>query len=177
MKYCLDCNQSKSDKGLYCKKDGYKHRKRPSGLNYILHKINPTSFKKGNKSWNIGLTYKNPKVSLTNKGKHFSPKTEFHKGNIPFNLGKPHMTNEKHPNWKGDIVGTSALHAWVARKLGKPQKCELCGTTEKRYYDWANKSHRYERNLSDWMRLCRPCHRKYDKGSTERWYSKWLVMR
>lgn len=46
MKYCLDCgDQKESYKGNYCKKCGYKHRKRPSGLKYVLHKINKGWFK------------------------------------------------------------------------------------------------------------------------------------
>jgi hypothetical protein len=50
------------------------------------------------------------------------------------------------------------LHTWVQRKLGTPQKCEICGTTEDRRYHWANKSGEYRRDLTDWRRLCVPCH-------------------
>lgn len=64
--------------------------------------------------------------------------------------------------WKGDEVGKAALHNWVERKLGKPRKCEHCGTEEASHYDWANKSQEYKRDLTDWMRLCRKCHAKYD---------------
>lgn len=35
MKYCMDCNKPKSNKGTYCKEHGYKHRSRPIGLKYI----------------------------------------------------------------------------------------------------------------------------------------------
>ena len=69
---------------------------------------------------------------------------------------------EKSPGWKGDIVGKQALHNWVERKLGKPQKCEHCGSTEKKKYEWANKSQEYKRDLGDWLRLCTKCHAKYD---------------
>lgn len=54
MKYCQDCGKEKSMKGIYCKSCGYIHRKRPSGLTYIKHKENPTSFKKGSVPWNKG---------------------------------------------------------------------------------------------------------------------------
>lgn len=42
-----------------------KYKTRPSGLKYKKYKENPTSFKKGQSSWNKGKTYvcKNPKKS------------------------------------------------------------------------------------------------------------------
>lgn len=55
-KNCIDCGLKKSSKGLYCKTHGYEHRKRPSGLKYTLHKENPTSFKSGKSSWNLGTS-------------------------------------------------------------------------------------------------------------------------
>lgn len=66
--------------------------------------------------------------------------------------------------WKGESVGYSTLYAWVRKKLGKPEKCEYCGTDGLRGFkiDWANKDHKYRRNLIDWIRLCKACHRKYD---------------
>ena len=69
-------------------------------------------------------------------------------------------------NWKGENASYEAIHAWVRRHRGKPQQCEHCGTTEKRMYHWANKSHEYKRDLNDWIRLCRPCHSKYDKAKS-----------
>ena len=71
-------------------------------------------------------------------------------------------TGEKAWAWKGDRVGISALHGWVIKHLGRPRKCEHCKTTKASMYDWANKSRKYKRLLSDWMRLCRACHVKYD---------------
>lgn len=38
------------------------------------------AFKKNNIPWNLGKKYKNPKISLFNKGKHYSVKTEIKKG-------------------------------------------------------------------------------------------------
>jgi len=60
------------------------------------------------------------------------------------------------------------LHAWVARKLGRPSLCEHCGVDKipegyKRYFNWANISGGYKRDLKDWIRLCRPCHIRYDR--------------
>jgi hypothetical protein len=83
----------------------------------------------------------------------------------------PQYTGKKHWLWKGDKVGYLALHAWVARHLGTPSKCERCGTTKKRRYEWANKSRKYKRDISDWERLCVPCHRKdtYAVGEAKAW--------
>lgn len=73
------------------------------------------------------------------------------------------MLNENHPNWRGDKVGYPALHRWVKSHKGSPKKCEQCGLNdESRYYDWANIDHKYRRNLDDFIRLCRSCHRKHD---------------
>lgn len=55
-----------------------------------------------------------------------------------------------------------ALHRWVEYHLGKPKRCDNCADTSDRMYDWANISGEYKRDLSDWKRLCRPCHMKMD---------------
>ena len=73
------------------------------------------------------------------------------------------MRDERHRCWKGDAVGYDALHTWVSRKLGKPQKCAHCGTEQQRWYHWANVSGEYRRDLNDWLRLCVPCHSRFDK--------------
>lgn len=70
----------------------------------------------------------------------------------------------KNGNWKGNRVSYSALHDWVRYYLGKPNKCEECGTTTAKRYDWANKSFQYKRDLNDWIRLCRSCHIRKDKN-------------
>jgi len=92
-----------------------------------------------------------------NKGKHTRIK--------PW-LGKkrPEMSNENHFFWKGDNVGYFALHHWINKQLGKPQKCEHCGKDKlvSKQIEWANKSGLYLRDLSDWLRLCKSCHKKYD---------------
>lgn len=71
----------------------------------------------------------------------------------------------QHPNWKGDEVGYRDLHLWVERQLGKPDTCEHCGkkSLTGRQIHWANKSGEYRRDVNDWIRLCAPCHGKYDK--------------
>ena len=71
-------------------------------------------------------------------------------------------TEEKSWAWKGNDVGKEGLHSWVKKHLGTPKKCEHCNTTTAKCYDWANKSQTYKRDLTDWIRLCRSCHTKYD---------------
>lgn len=53
----------------------------------------------------------------------------------------------------------TALHQWVAKNLGKPAECKLCGSTDKpsRLYQWANISQEYKKDLSDWVRACGSC--------------------
>jgi endogenous inhibitor of DNA gyrase (YacG/DUF329 family) len=66
-------------------------------------------------------------------------------------------------NWKGDKASTTAMHIWVYRHKGKPEICEHCGATcVERRLNWANKDHKYRRNLDDYIALCYSCHRKYD---------------
>ena len=77
---------------------------------------------------------------------------------------------KKNYNWKGDKVGYRALHDWVRKHKGKPAKCEHFGKdklTGKKIH-WANKNGKYLRDLSDWLRLCMSCHKKYDKELNQR---------
>lgn len=78
--------------------------------------------------------------------------------------GKPryYQRGKNHGNWKGNKAGKYPIYMWVKRMKGKPKKCEICGSSDKKVYDWANKDHRYKRKLSDYISLCRSCHRKFD---------------
>lgn len=104
------------------------------------------------------------------KGEHSSRKTEFKKGRVLDSDIETRRINklprrEEHYEWKGDRVGYDALHRWVYKELGRPLLCDLCGdNTSERMYHWANRSGLYRRDLSDWMRACVPCHKKYDLG-------------
>lgn len=71
---------------------------------------------------------------------------------------------EKNPRWKGDEVGYWGVHHWVTKMLGQPSYCAYCQCNDKKYYHWANISHAYKRDLSDWVRLCVKCHSHYDRG-------------
>lgn len=78
---------------------------------------------------------------------------------------------EKSWAWKGEKVGKQALHDWVIAKLGKPNRCDDCGTIKAKKFEWANVSQKYKRELTDWKRLCSKCHAKYDRPTR---YKKWV---
>ena len=86
-------------------------------------------------------------------------KAWFSRGHVPWSKGLPEHLQ---PNWKGDEVGYDGIHSWVEKHLGKPNKCEECGSTSKRLYQWSNKSGEYKRDLADWQRLCVGCHGLFD---------------
>lgn len=82
------------------------------------------------------------------------------KSRIPF---KRSQSKEKNSSWKGDDATYSALHYRVEKERGKPSVCQACGTMDANIYEWANLTGRYQ-DTSDYMRMCRSCHRKYDKN-------------
>jgi hypothetical protein len=66
-------------------------------------------------------------------------------------------------NWKGNKVTYAAFHYRIQELRGRPKFCEVCETTDpKKSYDWANLSGKYD-DPSDYKRMCRSCHWKYDK--------------
>jgi len=55
-------------------------------------------------------------------------------------------------------------HARVRSLRGQPKKCEICATEDPReFYEWANLSGKYD-DPGDYKRMCRKCHRQYDKS-------------
>ena len=76
---------------------------------------------------------------------------------------KRNQYGENNHMWKGSNVRYKAFHKRINNRFGQPQKCEICGTTDKdKSYDWASLMGDYE-NLDDYKRMCRSCHWKYDK--------------
>jgi hypothetical protein len=87
-------------------------------------------------------------------------------------IGRP--IGEQHTNWKGKNASYASIHHWVRRHKGRPNKCELCGTMDKKHYDWMNVDHQYKRDLNDYVRVCRRCHRLYDyKNKLSNKGSRW----
>ncbi len=119
--------------------------------------------KKGKKSywWGRHLSKEHRRnIGEGNKGRVVSDETRKKIGDA--NSGK---CEEFAPNWKGDSVKYSALHMWVGKHKGKPMRCERCNFKAENpsQIHWANKSYEYKRDLTDWLRLCVSCHKKYDK--------------
>ena len=75
------------------------------------------------------------------------------------------LSGQKNPRWEGNKVGYDGIHDWIKSKLGKPKKCQHCGKDGLVgiQIQWANKDHKYKRNINDWLRLCASCHDKYDQ--------------
>ena len=137
----------------------WKKRKFCSHVCYWKDKKGSTPWNKGKKGeyhlWPNGRKFSRAtleKMSISHVGKKQSKET----------IAKRIKRREQHYAWKGDDVGYDALHSWVKKELGQPSRCEHCKTTKRRKYHWANKSGEYRRLLSDWIRLCVPCHSKYD---------------
>ena len=106
------------------------------------------------------------KLRMAKLGRKMSEITkEKHRQWRPSEETRERMRNSAHKgekayNWKGDKVSYGGLHRWVYRHKGRPKKCEHCGIQEK--IEWANKSRKYLRDFTDWISLCRLCHRKFD---------------
>lgn len=73
---------------------------------------------------------------------------------------------KNHYLWRGNKAAYISKHSWIRRKLGVPKVCKCCKT--KINLNWANKNHKYKRNISDWISLCVKCHWKYDKINNNR---------
>lgn len=112
----------------------------------------------GKAAWNKDLRYS----FLWAKGRKKEKKIIDYSGREKNFRGNIRRIGEDNKNWKGDNVSYRSLHRWVEQWRGKPNKCELCGKTNLRLH-WASVDHKYERNLVKWLRLCAPCHGKYDK--------------
>ena len=114
------------------------YRKRMSAIQKIAQK--------GRIPWNKGLVGAQVAWNKGIKGKYYGKR-----GN-------------EHHNWNGNGVSYTSLHSWIRRNLGSPMKCELCRKEFINSYQihWANKSGKYLRDFSDWIRLCVKCHKKYD---------------
>ena len=69
--------------------------------------------------------------------------------------------------FKGTTLEYAALHYRVKAKKHRVNACENCGIQGLRL-DLANKSQKYLENITDWLWLCRPCHKRHDMTPTKR---------
>lgn len=90
------------------------------------------------------------------------------------------IKGKKAPNYK-EVVGKSQVHRWMDVHYGTDKVCEMKDCKGKSgTFDWAlKKGKQYERKKSNFLRLCRSCHRKYDLTPEKRrqaiknlWWSK-----
>ncbi len=81
----------------------------------------------------------------------------------PRAAAKRNQKGQCNNSWKGDNAGYQALHLRLTALFGKPKICAICGNTSAKWYDWANLTGKYA-DISDYKRMCRSCHRKYDNN-------------
>lgn len=113
------------------------------------------------------------KMRLAHIGRRVSPATEFKKGSQVWKFRKYTPKGEEHGSWNPNPT-YSGIHQWINRMMGKPRKCAECGFTSDngRQFHWANLSGEYERDISDWKRLCASCHYKMDNISKRSWETR-----
>lgn len=104
------------------------------------------------------------------KGLHSYPRTEFKKGKTSPRKGikKPGFINKtsfkpRQNLWETNVREYQSVHRWIKAHAGQPNFCENCKKEEPSLlYHWANKSGKYIKDKSDWVRLCHICHRSLD---------------
>lgn len=106
------------------------------------------------------------KLSESHKGLNIWSKGKKTSAETKLKISNSHIESKSYL-WKGDGVGYRGLHTWIAKKLGKANHCEECGLDKipegkKRYFQWANVSHEYKRDIKDFKQLCLKCHKQYD---------------
>lgn len=117
-------------------------------------------------SRNTGRTHFKKGATPWNKGLHIKLSDGFVKGHEPWNKGikRTDIMGDKNWIWRGNDVSYGSLHKWVRRHLGIPGECAYCGfDTKQGRIEWASVSHEAKRDLKDYLPLCIPCHRDYDK--------------
>lgn len=77
-----------------------------------------------------------------------------------FKEGQGWLKGKPHNNLRKERPGYDAIHEWVERWKDDPEKCEKCESIKN--LEWSNISGEYKRDLSDWQRLCKKCHHRYD---------------
>lgn len=122
-----------------------------------------THWKKGHIPWNKGLNV----VLKPKTGKHITCKVcgkqkYFQLNELKKRERKYCSLNCYHVDSRKDILSYPGLHSWIKRVFNKPKVCGVCGSEEN--VDFANISHKYKKEISDWTTLCRKHHIQYDKG-------------
>lgn len=152
-------------------------KRRPKGLKYKIKQVNRTWFQKGLTPWNKGK-----------KGIHFSPKTEFKKGQPSSRgmLGKKHTDEWKknmservggknHWNWKGGITSKPYSLDWTEslRRTIRERDHYVCQLCNKPQGDRVHSIHHkdYDKlncNPDNLITLCVGCNTRVNKNR-EQW--------
>lgn len=121
-------------------------------------------YRKGYTPWNKGIKW-SPKLRKIMLKAHRTFEYRKKMSEMRTGVGNPMfgVRGEESPFWKGDGVSYSGLHKWIAKELGRPPACSRCGRKTV-HIDWANKTGEYLRNISDWVAVCRKCHRIHDRN-------------
>ena len=99
------------------------------------------------------------------RGKSISKKTRLKLSKSM--TGRKGLSGADHPLWKGSKVKYAALHEWIRKRLINQKYCAFCKAENKKL-DAANKNGKYNRNIKNWIKLCRSCHVLFDKKSPKR---------
>ena len=68
-------------------------------------------------------------------------------------------------SWVGNKAKYATLHKRVEALKGKPQYCEVCGTSNpSTKYEWANVTGNYYDIENGYKRMCAKCHRAFDRS-------------
>lgn len=74
------------------------------------------------------------------------------------------QTGSNNHSWIGNQAGYYRWHKRFGKILGKPNKCEVCGSTNpNKRYEWASITGKYD-SPDDYLRMCVACHRRYDSN-------------
>lgn len=118
-----------------------------------------------------------------NKGKNLSEKTcdkisKAKKGKAPWNKGKPGLSGEKHPMWKGGISFIPYCRKFNDRlkesvRIRDNRTCQLCNDKENGERLSVHHIHYDKDNCyPDLISLCRKCNSKVDKKDMMNYYEE-----
>jgi len=72
-----------------------------------------------------------------------------------------------HPNWQ-EKPSYSAIHLWLRRSVVKSGICKFCKKEDLKTQFALKHDKEYERKKSNFIELCVPCHRAYDKQARKK---------
>ena len=112
------------------------------------------------------------KMKFIHSGKIISEETKKRMSEAQKRIGNkpPIRINNEHHSWKDDMACYGSKHTWIYRRFGQANKCEnreeqilnfKC-RNKTNTFEWCNISGNYIRERSDWLKLCRSCHRLMD---------------